>query len=62
MSATTELLAEKLRELENMMSEAKTSGDEARLTKLTSERDELVSKLTQANEGLNEGTRRLLKG
>lgn len=61
MSATTELLSEKLRELENLLSETSERTPEE-LENLKKEREVVLSRLHQANEGLNEGTRRLLKG
>lgn len=62
MSATTEILAERLREIEDLLAEASKSGQTPEAERLEVERQALVSKLAQANESLNEGTRRLLKG
>ena len=62
MSATTEILAEKLREIEDLLAEATKGGKTSDAERLEAERQTLVSKLAQANESLNEGTRRLLKG
>lgn len=62
MSATTEILAEKLREIEELLAEATKAGQQSEAERLANERQNLVSKLSQANESLNEGNRRLLKG
>jgi hypothetical protein len=61
MSAQTDILAEKIREIETQLTEATTSGNADRITELQTRKADLTKQLATANSSLNEG-RQLLKG
>lgn len=59
MSASQEVLAEKLRELDTRIAERENAGEDS--TTLKEERQQLLKQLARANAALNEGTN-ILKG
>ena len=61
MSATTELLTEKIQLLELQLETARNSDNKAEITRLVIERDRIKAQLLTASKNLNESAQ-LLKG
>jgi len=61
MSATSELLGERVRALETCLAEAKERGDDVEVARLMAERDRVSSNFASATSALREG-KQLLKG
>ena len=60
MSASSEILAESLRELDLKIANCESVGDDT--VELKAQRQQLLEQLARANKALNEGSSNILKG